>query len=306
MFAFQNALPSLLGLGRATALRRSWLTILTILFIPAGTAFGQGLNWEGQSGALVTPFAYTSSSLSNNFGRPQISFHFLNTGSVVGNNIQASVTVGFLKRFEFGYTRSFKELGGTPALSPLFDGGFNIVHGKVNFLPENFGKHDYLPALALGFVARTQVRHVGGIIRGRDTANGDIYLVATKTITQVKGLPILLNLGIKATNASVFGIAGNAPVWQGRLFGAAGFVVKGPARSRVVLGSEFAQQPRHIQDLPGATIPTTLTYFARIIPAPERVKLNVDFAVVSAVGTIAPNVNIKARHQFGMGVTYQF
>ena len=305
MVTSRKAWHDLAGLGHATLHGRIWLALLAVLFVSSVTAFGQGLNWEGQTGALVTPFAYTSSSPSNNFGRPQISFHFLNTGPVVGNNIQTSATVGFLKRFEFGYTRSFKELGSTEGLSPLFDGGFNIIHAKVNFLPENFGKHNYVPALAFGFVARTQVRHVGGILNNKDTANGDIYLVATKVISQVKKLPVLLNFGVKATNASVFGIAGNASARQGRLFGAAGFFVKGPAGSTAILGSEFVQQPHHIQGLPGATVPTTLTYIVRFIPS-EKLKLAFDFGVVSAVGTITPGVNINARHQFGTGITYQF
>ena len=305
MVAFRKAWHRTSKLGRAGARGRIWSPVFVFLFLSASTAFGQGLNWEGQTGALVTPFAYTSSSPSHNFGRPQISFHFLNTGPVVGNNIQASATVGFFKRFEFGYTRSIKELGSTPGLSPLFDGGFNIIHGKVNFLPENFGKHNYVPALTFGFVARTQVRHVGGIINNKDTANGDIYLVATKVISQVKKLPLLLNFGVKATNASIFGIAGNAAAWQGRLFGAAGFIVKGPAGSTAILGSEFVQQPHHIQGLPGATVLTTVTYIVRFIPS-DKLKLAFDFGVVSAVGTITPGVNINARHQFGTGITYQF
>jgi hypothetical protein len=55
------------------------------------------LNWEGQSGALLTPFAYTSASSSHGFGRPQVAFHYINAGPVLGNEFQASITVGFLK-----------------------------------------------------------------------------------------------------------------------------------------------------------------------------------------------------------------
>jgi len=62
-------------------------------------------------------------------------------------------------------------------------------------------------------------------------ALADFYLAATKTITYFKVLPIVANLGFKATNASVLGIAGNATNWQGRLFGAVGFVVSGRAKS---------------------------------------------------------------------------
>ena len=272
-----------------------------VLSASAGSAAAQGLNWEGQTGAFITPFAYTSSS-----SKPQVSFHYLDGGSVIGGLTQSSVTVGILKKAEFGYTRTNTLGGSTPGLSPLFEGGFNTVHGKVNFVPENAGKKKYVPAMSMGFVARSQVRHVGGVLNSRDRSNGDFYLVATKTVTQVKGLPFLVNFGFKATNASVFGIAGNASAWQGRYFGAAALVTKGPGSATMIWGSEFAQQPRFIEGLPGAIVPTALTYFVRVIPAPERVPINVDLGVAQAVGDIMPGVQLKARKQFAAEISYQF
>ena len=278
--------------------------VFTVVTCPSASA--QGLNWEGQTGAFITPFAYTSPSPEKNIVRPETAYHYLAAGGVVGGYHQFSVTAGAFKRVEFGYSRTVTQLGATPGLSPLFDGGFNIVHGKVNLLPENAGKKKYLPAISSGFVARTHVRHVGGVINSQNTSNGDFYLVATKMIPQTKAVPILLNFGIKGTNAALLGVGGNATAWQGRLFGAAAFVVKGPAGSAMVFGGEFMQNPRYIKDLPGPTLPTSLTYFVRIIPAPERVKLNVDFGVLQAAGKIAPGVDLKARHQFALGVSYHF
>ncbi|MBL8205501.1 MAG: DUF3034 family protein [Blastocatellia bacterium] len=279
-------------------------SLVLVLMLSAST-FAQGLNWEGQTGAFITPFAYTSPSPADGIGHPNVAFHYLNAGSVIGNNFQASITVGLLGRTEFGYTRSFVAAG-DHALSPLFKNGFNTVHGKVNFLPENVKKTKWVPGMSLGFVARSQVRRVGGAIKAQDTTNGDIYLVATKVITQVPNLPILLNAGYKTTNASLFGLVGNASAWQGRAFGAAAFVLKGPAKkSQVIVGSEFAQQPRHIQDLPGAIVPTTMTYFARIVPNSEK-PFNIDFGIAQAAGKIAPGVDVKARAQFAMGITYRF
>jgi len=37
----------------------------------------------------------------------------------------------------------------------------------------------------------------------------------------------------------------------------AAFVFKGPAKSAIILGSEFSQEPRQVQNLPGAIVPTT-------------------------------------------------
>jgi hypothetical protein len=187
----------------------------------------------------------------------------------------------------------------------LFNGGFNIFHGKANLLGENAGKRNYIPAISLGFVARTNVRRVGGVLDSKDTHNEDFYVVGTKTITYFKVLPIIANLGFKVTNASVLGIAGNAPNWQGRLFGAVGFVVSGPVKSKVVFGSEFLQEPRHIEGLPGANLPTTLTYFARVIPRGE-IPLNVDFGVAQVANNIMPGVKLHARSQFAFGASYHF
>jgi len=279
------------------------LTLFLVAVAPAGQA--QSLNWEGQTGAFITPFAYTSPSPAGGLGRPAVAFHYLDGGNVLGGFYEASATIGFLKRFEVGYTRAFNSDGSVPSLSPLFNGGFNIFHGKANVLAENAGKHNYIPAISLGFVARTNVRRVGGVLDSKDTHNEDFYVVATKTITYFKVLPIVANFGIKATNASVLGIAGNAPYWQGRLFGTVGFVVPGPVQSKIIVGSEFMQEPRHIAGLPGASLPTVLTYFARVIPRAE-LPLNVDFGVAQVANNIAPGVDLHVRSQFALGASYRF
>lgn len=277
--------------------------LLVSLF--AAFAAAQSLNWEGQTGVFVTPLAYTAASPKHSVGRPIVAYHFLNAGPVLGGFHTASVTAGLASRVEFGYTRAFHARGTSAALSPLWNGGFNIVHAKVNVVPENAGKRNWLPAISAGFVARTPVRHVSGVLGGTDYSSGDFYLVATKTVTQTRKVPLVLNLGYKATNASVFGLAGVAPSYRGRLFGAAAFVVKGPARSTLIFGSEFAQQPREIRNLPGAVIPTTITYAARILPR-ESSRFNIDFGVAQAAGKILPGVDVKVRHQFALGVSYGF
>jgi hypothetical protein len=274
-------------------------------FLGVGAAAAQSLNWDGQTGVFITPLAYTAASPASGFGHPIVAYHFLNAGAVLGNFHTVSVTEGVGGRLEFGYTRDLHQEGSTPGLSPLWGSGFNLVHAKVNVVKENAGKQAWLPAISGGFVARTQDRNVSGLLAtpNKGYSNADFYLVASKTITQTKVVPIVLNLGYKETNASVYGLAGNAPGYTGRLFGAAAFVVKGPAKSALILGSEFSQEPRQVQNLPGADVPTTITYAARIVPL-EKQKFNIDFGVAQAAGTIEPGVNLKARHQFALGVSY--
>jgi hypothetical protein len=169
--------------------------------------------------------------------------------------------------------------------------------------------------LAVGFVARSQVRNVGGVIQGQDTHNEDFYIVATKTLAQIRQLPLVFNFGFKDTNASLLGLAGNAPAHQGRLFGAAAFALRGPRRSTILLGSEILQEPRRIQGLPGVVVPSTVTYAVRILPGGalplrgwnvESPKITIDLGVAQAVGTIAPGLNLEARYQFAMGISYGF
>jgi hypothetical protein len=281
------------------------ITVLTALSVAGLAALqAQSLNWEGQTGVFITPLAYTAQSPKNGIGEPILAYHFLNAGPVLGDFHQASVTVGLLSRIEFGYTRTIHGDGGTAGLSDLWTSGFNTVHAKVNVISENARKRKWLPAISAGFVARTQVRNVGGVITDKDTRNADVYVVASKTVTQVRHLPLVFNLGYKGTNASVFGLAGNASAFTGRLFGAGAFVLKGPAGSTLIFGSEFAQQPRYVQNLPGAIVPTTITYAARMVPLAEHSKFNVDFGVAQAAGRIEPGVNLQARAQFALGVSY--
>jgi hypothetical protein len=301
--------------------KKLWIAFsLFVVTVFSQTSFAQGLNWDGQTGALLTPFAYTASSPARKFGKPEVAFHYLNGGDVIGNDYQFSVTEGFGNRFEAGFTQAMSS-SGKDSLGGLylFTGGYTEVHGKLTVITENSYKSKWIPAIAVGAIGRFGDERVNwdatasGPSSPKGT-NGDFYIVATKTITQIKGLPIVLNFGEKVTNASIMGIAGQAgnalnadQRWQGRLFGAAAFVVKGPAKSALIFGSEAVQQPHYVQPLGNAaTIPTSLSYFVRVVPHVKGSPLQVDFAIVQAAGKIAPGADLKARAQAGMGISYHF
>jgi hypothetical protein len=290
----------------ARIIRYGLVGLLLVMTAGLRTLLGQSLNWEGQTGVFVTPLAYTAPSGKKKLGKPIVAYHYLNGGKVLGNFHQASLTEGAFSRIEFGYTRDLHSQGSTAGISNLWGNGFNSFHAKVNLVPENFENQKWLPAISGGFVARNQVYNVGGWIEGRRTNNADFYVVATKTITQTKKLPIVLNAGYKATNASVLGLAGNAPAYRGRAFGAAALVLRGPWKSSLILGSELLQEPKDVQGLPGAVVPTTITYAARIVPLAERSNFNIDFGVAQAAGQILPGVSLYARHQFALGISYGF
>jgi hypothetical protein len=273
----------------------------------------QSLGYEGPTGIFVTPLASTAASPAHGAGHPVVAYHLLAAGPVIGTFNTFSVTEGFAKRFEIGYTREQHAAGDTAGLSPLWADGFNVFHGKANLVPENAFKTKWVPAISVGGIARTNDNNVGDGGNRQTTTNGDIYVVATKVITQIdKKVPVLINAGVRGTNASLWGLGGNAPDFSPRAFGALAFVFTGPGKSAIILASEVAQQPQTIKvtssegGSAGAfDIPTSIDYAARIVPFPKR-KLNVDFGVLQAAGRIAPTVDLKARARFAFGVSYGF
>ncbi len=281
--------------------------LLVLLTAPACLA---QLNWDGQTGGLLTPFAYVSSSPGRSLGRPELAFHYMNAGPVLGSELQASITFGFLKIGEVGYTRSFNVEGSVPGLSPLFANAFNIGHIKFKLVPEDFRGTKFVPAIAAAAVVRTQVRRITEVDERENTTATDFDVMATKTIDELP-VPVLLNFGVKLTNASLLALAANSPNWDFEAFGAAGFELRGPKHTNFLLGAEFLQQPRQFKEVPGqffsttAIVPTTLAYFVRIRPGNE-LPWSVDLGLVQLGGNLGPGWNIQARHRFTMGISYRF
>jgi len=280
-------------------------TSCLVLFGSANLVHAQQLGWEGETGVFVTPLAYTVAAPERKFALPVVGYHFLNAGSVIGRYNQLSITSGFASRVEFGYTRTIHDAGSDAALSPLWTDGFNTFHAKGSLIKENAWKQPWMPQVSTGFMLRTQVRNVGGEMQNKDTTNADIYLVATKTITQLKPMSLLLSGGVQGTNAELIGLGGNASKWGPVGFGAVAFVFEGPAKSAIILGAEIAQQPRHPAQLPDAVIRTAFVYALRVVPSP-RLKLNVDFGILEGPGQIAAGVDLKAKDCPGGAISYSF
>ena len=289
---------------------RAFLAALAVVVLTLGLTASlraQSLGWEGETGIFVTPLAYTAASETHKL-EPVVAYHYFNAGSVIGDFHEVSITMGVLNRFEFGYTHDLHTAGSNAALSPLWNDGFNVFHGKALLIKE---KKEWVPAVSVGFMARTQVRNVGDAPYANGNNNADFYAAASKTVTQTNPIPVVLSAGVRGTNAELWGMGGNAPDWQARAFGALAFVFKGPARSTIIVGSEVAQQPHHPYGFSNATdtailnIPTTLTYCVRFVPTTKQ-KLNFDFGIAQIAGNVAPGIDLNARHQAGVQVSYGF
>lgn len=328
---------------RSTANWKLVVPVLFLGFVFAATAAQAQLDVEGPTGIYVTPLAYTAASPHHNFGRPFVGFHYMPLGSEVGDFATASITEGFAKRFEVGYTSVMHANGQNqlPSISEHAgtwtngedsgswdnlhygnptDAGFSNVNGKVNVISEN---PRWIPAISVGGIFRFGDHFVGDgateeyvtvvntddddrtrtvYTRQQNTRNGDIYVVGSKTITQIcKRVPLLFSAGLRGTDAELYGLAGNAPGFELRAFSSAALVFTGPGKSAIIVGTEFAQQPRQVKvgNLAGGDFPSTHTYAVRIVPTPKA-KLNFDVALLQATDHDTPlNVNVNDRVVFG-------
>ena len=156
----------------------------------------------------------------------------------------------------------------------------------------------------MGFIEQPNIRRAADVLTHDNSNAANIYAVATKTIAGIAPVPIVLSGGVKGTNAVLFGLGGVAKNYEVRGFGTVGVVVKTPFKTKAIFGAEADQQPTELKNLPGVSIPTELTYFARILPMPEK-PINLDFAVAQFAGKVAPGLDLKGRSQFCFAISYR-
>ena len=335
------------------------IAIFAIASLPGSPMHAQNLTLEGQTGGFLTPTAYVVYGEKGHFfSHPAVGFHFIDASTVIGNIETFSVTEGFANRAEVGYTRSVHQLGKSTnpaagAFSNLWDfNGMNVFHGKVVAIKDGQGGA-WVPGIAVGGVLRNDDKFVSGaaipeavglydqvcvqipgctplpIPAAKAYTNGDVYVAVTKTWAKPP-VPFLLNVGWKATNASIFGIGGQSNRFGGRLFGGLGIPLPITHGIVAVPSAGFTQEPRTVKNLgpnpPSgvplvggkADLPTTLDYAVRVTQ-----RDNPHFAFDIGVGQVANHigsipvvvggvvvgtlpVNLQARHVMGMGLSYRY
>jgi hypothetical protein len=285
------------------------IALLAVFTFAASTAQAQSLGYEGPTGVFVTPLASVSASPANGLGKPAVGYHFIAGGNGLGDYQTVSVTEGFAKRFEVGYTSEFH--AGSyhlPLLTSANVQGFEIVHGKANLITsKTFG------AISVGAIYRFNDHNLfdGSAIgpnQYQTTSNADFYVVGTKVFTGIKKVPVLFNAGLRGTNASLWGLAGNAPGYSARGFGALAFVFTLPNKGNLIVGSEAAQQPQRIKDGSAAIldVPTSVVYAVRYVPS-SKLKLNIDAGVLHATsGHDGTDILANAKDRVAFGISYGF
>ena len=311
--------------------------VAALLF--AGRLNAQNLTLEGQTGGFLTPTAYVVYTAKDHFfSHPAVGYHFIDTSKVIGDIQTFSIVEGFANRAEVGYTRSVHTDGNSNvasegAFSQLWNyNGMNIFNGKVVAIKDGqFGP--WTPGLAAGFVVRTGDKFVSSAVSqelggsGNAYTNEDLYAAVTKTWLHPP-LPFLVNLGWKATNASIFGIGGQSTRFGGRVFGGLGIPLPGPWKTAIVPSAGFTQEPPTSKNLGAilvggkAHLPTTLDYAVRVTQK-EAPHFAFDIGIGQVAGMIgtaelptglpAPYpavllvpVNLDARHVLGMGLSYRY
>jgi hypothetical protein len=254
----------------------------------------------------------------------------VNASKVIGNIETFSIAEGFANRAEVGYTRSVHQAGNSQLFSDLWHfAGMNIVSGKVVVIKDGQGS-PFTPGVAAGFVVRTGDKFVSGALdqaltgQLKNYTNEDLYVAVTKTWPHAP-LPFLANVGWKATNASIYGLGGQATRFGGRLFGGLGIPIPIAFGVVAVPAAGFTQEPPTSKNLsailypPGsrAHLPTTLDYAVRVTQ-----KKNPHFAFDIGIGQVAGNigttavrtpnglvlipVDLQARKVFGTGLSLRY
>ena len=294
--------------------------LVGIALLAAPRLYAQNLTLEGQTGGFITPTAYVVYSAKKQFfSYPAVGWHFVHTPDVIGDIHTFSIAEGFANRAEIGYTRSVHQKGDSPLFSSLWHfAGMNIFNGKVVLVKDGQGS-PVTPGVGVGVVVRTGDRFVTGALDGKTYTNEDVYVAVTKTWLQ-KPVPFLANIGWKATNASIFGIGGQATRFGGRLFGGLGIPLPGPKNTAIVPAVGFTQEPPQVKNLGyllvggKAHIPTTLDYAVRVTQR-ENPHFAFDIGIGQVAGQIGTTyvppigfipVNLKARKVVGMGLSLRY
>lgn len=296
--------------------------VLFLGALPASRLTAQNLTLEGQTGGFLTPTAYVVyMENGQNFSHPAIAFHFIDASAVIGNVETFSITEGFRNRAEAGYTRSVHQFGNQPTatatplgLSNLWNySGMNVFHGKVIAIRDGQFR-EWVPGIAIGGLVRTNDHFVSGAanktLTGTDKSytNGDVYIAVTKTWAKPP-VPFLVNLGWKATNATIFGLGGQSTRFGGRFFGGLGIPLPLGHGIVAVPSAGFTQEPKTSVNLNtmlntalyacelatacnpasyplmSAHIPTTLDYAVRVTQKDKP-----HFAFDIGVGQVAGNI----------------
>ncbi|MFH0795886.1 MAG: DUF3034 family protein [Candidatus Omnitrophota bacterium] len=211
------------------------VTLLTIVFsfgtLQAGVPF---TNIEGVGGVALNPLAYPAVSDSSGadsqvLSKPRFGFWYVNLNDVKTDWVSIGIADTFFKRLEVSYSYETIAVSGLPENLHK-----NNLGAKLLLVPENAEGHNFIPAVSVGSIWKS----TSGLPEGfaHDDSGTDLYLVATKLITQLPR-PVLISGGVLSTSGQATGVLGYNKKSDTTLFANADVIVT----NNLVTGVEYKQ-----------------------------------------------------------------
>jgi hypothetical protein len=192
---------------------------------------------EGYGGIAFNPLAYVAAPADEpgfkvgsalEIAKPRIGAFYANLNDKDIDWVTMGIATAINKRVEVSYGYELVAIGGAKNIHK------SNVGAKVCALDENSFGQSWIPAVSVGSV----FKQTTGQVTGSDKNGFDIYLVASKTITQTP-VPVLLSAGVLSTQGHVNGILGFENKRKEIFFGNIDLI---PV-SWLALGFEYKQGP---------------------------------------------------------------
>jgi hypothetical protein len=229
----------------------------------------------------------------------------VDAGPVAGDYLNVGVEERFGNWLEFGFTRNNHTDGGDPTISPLFNfAGMNMFNVKAKLIPAGARKLKYVPAISVGGVLRTNDPFVVQSVQHKNATNEDVYGVAKELFAFGKKFAFLATGGVRGTNAQKYGYGGNTVDWEARAFGGLAFPI--PIKNAILIAPtvEVDQEPRYINYVPAAYLPTDLIYAVRVPRYPDS-KWTFDIGTGHVGATLAQGINIKVNNAIAFAADFR-
>ncbi len=241
------------------------LSILTFILLVPAVVIAQdsppplpAIGIEGYGGLFGTYTAYLVNSAKEDaiFGMPSVAYTYVNLGQ--GRHINSfALTETLWDRVELGYAYNLMDLGDLPQAAGFSDDTVGLHNFNTRFALIKEGDFDlpWMPAITAGIHYKYNDTiddinsDLGGALRGIGIADNDgvdFTLYGTKLITALPR-PVLIDLGIRATEAAHIGLLGFTDDYEVMLEGNL-FVF---ATDKFLVGGEYRMKPNEYNRIPG-------------------------------------------------------
>jgi hypothetical protein len=194
-------------LARAVVLTAVLTALITGGYVFAGVPL---TNLEGVGGVAFNPLAYPANpgsswkdapEVGKWIGKPQVGAWYVNLGESHIDWAAFGFAETFFGRLELSYGNEIVSKKGWHDIKK------DNFGAKFLLIEENAWDQAWFPAISVGAVGKSTRDNVNRHAAGIDASGYDVYLVATKLITQTP-IPVLLSGGVVSTDSQTTGVLG--------------------------------------------------------------------------------------------------